>query len=113
MANYMLAQLNEIEPVECPCGISHRAFVEPDNTVATLHIVDVTEDARTHYHKRLTELYLILEGSGYIELDGERVPVKPLTAILIKPDCRHRLIGRMRIVNVSVPAFDPKDEWLD
>lgn len=113
MANYMLAQLDQIEPAHCPCGLSRRAFIDKENPAATLHIVDVTEDAKTHYHKRLTELYLILEGSGHIELDGKTVPVKPLTAILIKPGCRHRLIGRMRIVNVSVPAFDPKDEWLE
>jgi hypothetical protein len=48
-----------------------------------------------------------------MELDGRRVPVKPLTAILIKPLCRHRAVGRMRIVNVSIPAFDPEDEWFD
>jgi mannose-6-phosphate isomerase-like protein (cupin superfamily) len=113
MANYILAQLDEIIPVKCPCGLSRRAFIKPDNPVTTMHIVDVTEDAQTHYHKKLTELYLILQGSGCIELDGESVSVKPLTAILIKPFCRHRLIGKMRIVNISVPAFDPKDEWLD
>jgi mannose-6-phosphate isomerase-like protein (cupin superfamily) len=66
-----------------------------------------------HYHKKLTEIYLVLEGSGEMELDGRRVPVKPLTAILIKPLCRHRAVGRMRIVNVSIPAFDPEDEWFD
>ena len=113
MANYMLAQLDQIEPVQCPCGLSRRAVIDPENPAATLHIVDVTENAKTHYHKTLTELYLILEGSGHIELDGKSVPVKPLTAILIKPNCRHRLIGRFRIVNVSVPAFDSEDEWLD
>lgn len=57
--------------------------------------------------------YLILEGEGYMELDGERVPVRPLTSIFIKPGCRHRAIGRMLIINVPVPAFYPSDEWFD
>ena len=113
MANYMIAQLDELDAVRCPCGFSRRAFVSPDNPVATLHIVDITEDARVHYHKKLTEIYLILEGYGFLELDGERVPVKPLTAILIKPGCRHRAVGKMRIVNIPIPAFDPEDEWFD
>ena len=113
MANYMIAQLDEIEPAKCLCGLSRRAFVSPDNPVATLHIVDITEEARAHYHKKLTEMYLVLEGQGHIELDGERVPVKPLTAIFIKPGCRHRAIGKMRIVNVPIPAFDPEDEYFD
>jgi hypothetical protein len=33
--------------------------------------------------------------------------------LFIKPGCRHRAVGKMRIVNVSIPAFDPKDEWFD
>jgi mannose-6-phosphate isomerase-like protein (cupin superfamily) len=111
--NYMIAQLDEIEAVKCPCGFSRRAFVSPDNPVATIHMVDIQTDARTHYHKKLTEIYLILEGEGYMELDGEMIPVKPLTSILIKPGCRHRAVGKMKIVNIPVPAFDSSDEWFD
>jgi len=113
MANYMIAQLDEIEPVECPCGFSRRAFVSPDNLVATIHMVDIAEDARAHYHKKLTEIYLVLEGEGFMELDGRQIAVKPLTAIFIKPGCRHRAVGKMRIINIPVPAFEPEDEWFD
>ena len=113
MANYMIEQMDEIEAVQCPCGFSRRAFISEDNKAATLHIVDVTGKARSHYHKKLTEIYLVLEGSGYMELDGEHVEVRPMTAIFIKPGCRHRAIGKMRIVNIAVPAFDQNDEWFD
>ena len=113
MANYIVADFSELNAVQCPCGFSRRAFAGPDNPVATMHVVDIEEDARIHYHKKLTEIYLVLEGSGEMELDGRRVPVKPLTSVFIKPGCRHRAVGRMRIVNVSIPAFDPKDEWFD
>ncbi len=113
MSNYMIARFDDIEAVKCPCGFSRRAFVSPDNPLATMHIVDIKEDARLHYHKKLTEVYLILEGDGNMELDGEMVPVKPFTAIFIKPGCRHRAVGKMKIVNVSIPAFDPEDEWFD
>jgi len=111
--NYILAQLDEIPPVACPCGQSRRAFVRDDNPIASLHMVDIQEDASVHYHRKLTEIYLILEGEGHLELDGEMVPVKPMTSVLIKPGCRHRAVGKLRIVNVPVPAFDPKDEWFD
>ena len=113
MAKYMIAQMDEIDPVECPCGLSRRAFVAEDNPIATLHMIDVQADSRVHYHKKLTEIHLVLEGSGHIELDGEMVPVKMLTAVFIKPGCRHRAVGRMRIVNIPIPAFDPADEWFD
>lgn len=111
--NYMVAQLDEIEPQTCPCGMTRRAFATADNDVATIHMVDIRTDARTHYHKKLTEIYLVLEGSGHMELDGELVPVRPMTAVFIRPGCRHRAVGRMRIVNIPVPAFDPEDEWFD
>jgi mannose-6-phosphate isomerase-like protein (cupin superfamily) len=110
---FTFVNLNDIRPVPCPCGLTRRAFATPDNPVATLHLVDIQEDARTHYHKRLTEIYLVLEGEGHMELDGQLHPVKPMSAILIQPGCRHRAIGRLKIVNIPVPAFDPADEWFD
>ncbi len=113
MANYMIASFDDIDAVTCPCGFSRRAFISPDNPTATMHVVDIQQDARVHYHKKLTEIYFVLEGTGQMELDGERVPVKPFIAIFIKPGCRHRAVGKMKIVNVSIPAFDPKDEWFD
>ncbi len=111
--NYMITQLDEIDAVPCPCGMSQRAFVSDDNPLATMHMVDITVDAKTHYHKKLTEIYLILEGEGHMELDGELIPVKPLTAIFIKPGCRHRAVGKLKLVNIPIPAFDPEDEWFD
>ena len=113
MANYLIANLNEIDPVACPCGFSRRAFRQTDNSTATVHQVDIAEDARTHYHKNLTEIYIILEGEGHLELDGELIPVKPMTVVMIQPGCRHRAVGKLRIINVTIPPFDPQDEWFD
>jgi mannose-6-phosphate isomerase-like protein (cupin superfamily) len=112
---FAISQLDEVPAVKCPCGFSRRAFATPDNPVATIHLVDIQTDAQTHYHKKLTEIYLILETEGecFMELDGELYPVKPMTSILIKPGCRHRAVGQMKIVNIPVPAFDPHDEWFD
>ena len=113
MANYMIADLEKVDPVPCPCGQARRAFAEPDNDVATLHVVDITADSEVHYHKKMTEIYFVLEGEGFMELDGEKIPVKPMTSIFIKPGCRHRAVGKLRIVNIPIPAFDPEDEWMD
>lgn len=113
MPNYHLAQLDELPPRGCPCGTTRRAFAEFPGSVASLHVVEIKEDARAHYHKRMTEIYLVLEGQGEIELDGQRVPVKPMSAIYIQPGCRHRAIGKLKIINIPVPAFDEADEWFD
>ncbi|MFM1768593.1 MAG: hypothetical protein RJA22_1122 [Verrucomicrobiota bacterium] len=113
MPNYHLAQLDAIPPVRCPCGHARRAFGDAPGAVASLHVVDIEQDSRTHYHRHMTEIYLVLEGEGHFELDGERVPVRPMSAVYIRPGCRHRAVGRLRIVNLPVPAFDPADEWFD
>jgi mannose-6-phosphate isomerase-like protein (cupin superfamily) len=105
--------LQELPPVECPCGQARRAFVDDADRVASLHVVEISADARAHYHQRMTEIYYILDGEGHVELDGERHPVRTGDAILIKPGCRHRAIGRLRVLNVPVPAFDEEDEWFD
>ncbi|MBD29222.1 MAG: cupin [Rickettsiales bacterium] len=109
---FSVAKLDEIDPVPCPCGIARRAFSEMEG-VASLHLVDISKSSQTHYHKEMHEIYLVLEGEGFIELDGEKVPAKPMTSVLIKPGCRHRAIGDMKIINIPIPAFDPKDEWFD
>ena len=85
MSNYMISQLDEVSPQRCPCGVTRRAFAGVAENVASLHIVDIQQDARVHYHKKMTEIYLMLEGEGVMELDGVRVPVKRMTAIYIKP----------------------------
>ena len=113
MKNYYIDNFADIEPTECPCGTTRRAFVDAGDAVATIHMVDISQDSRTHYHKKLTEIYMVLDGEGHMELDGEIVPVQPMSVIYIKPGCRHRAIGKMRIVNIPVPAFDPDDEWFD
>jgi len=114
---YLIAQLDETDPTPCPCGTARRAFALPDNNTASVHVVDIKQDARSHHHKDHTEIYVILEGQGHLELDGAAIPVRPLLSALIRPGCRHRAVvgetGRMRILNIVIPPFDPKDEWFD
>ena len=78
MANYMVADLNAIDAVRCPCGWAKRAFASPENQTATMHLVSIEHDSRVHYHKKMTEIYLILEGKGFMELDGVRIAVRPI-----------------------------------
>jgi mannose-6-phosphate isomerase-like protein (cupin superfamily) len=112
MPNFEIVQLNDVAPTRCPCGWAKRAFAEPGNA-ASMHVVEIESDSRTHYHKKMTEIYLVLEGEGQMELDGQLFPLKPMTAIYIRPGCRHRAIGKLKIINIPVPAFDERDEWFD
>jgi len=113
MANYMVAHFDRIDVETCSCGYIQRAFISPENQTASLHLLDVTDDAKTHYHKEHTEIYLVLSGDGYIEAGGKLIPLKPETAVLIKPGCRHCAGGHMRIANISIPTYNPKDEYFN
>jgi len=110
---FALAQLDALPGVDCPCGVARRAFADLPDAPASVHLTEIRSDARTHYHRWMTEIYVVLEGEGEIELDGRRYPLRPLTAVLIRPGCRHRAVGRLRILNIPIPAFDPADEWFD
>ena len=110
---FMVSQLDEVDAVRCPCGWARRSFGDAAEGVATVHLVEIEMDARVHFHKRMTEIYVILEGGGYLELDGELVPVRPMTSVMIHPGCRHRAVGKMKLLNIPIPAFDPEDEWFD
>jgi len=32
---------------------------------------------------------------------------------MIRPGCRHRAVGKLTMLIVPIPAFDPNDEWFD
>ncbi|MDB6040313.1 MAG: Cupin domain protein [Verrucomicrobiales bacterium] len=111
--NFELVQLNELPGINCPCGVAQRAFADLPNSPCSVHFVSIENDARRHFHRQMTEVYVVLEGVGGLELDDELIPVKPLTTVMIKPGCRHRAIGTFKILNIAIPKFDPADEFSD
>lgn len=109
---FKIVDTNSITATECPCGSAKRAFIDKDN-VASMHVVDISKKSRTHYHNKMTEYYFVLEGNGQIELDGLRFDIQAGSSIMIKPGCRHRAIGNLKILNFVVPVFDQDDEHFD
>ena len=112
---FELVDFNSLASVPCPCGNARRGFADVADFPGTLHVTDISSDARTHYHKRLTETYYFLEcdADAQMQLDGETIPVRPGTCVMIRPGTRHRAIGRMKVLIVVFPKFDPEDEWFD
>ncbi|HLJ14803.1 MAG TPA: cupin domain-containing protein [Bryobacteraceae bacterium] len=111
---YRIVRFNEVPGVNCSCGVAHRAFTDLAEYPATVHVTDISIDARLHYHKRLTETYFILEcgPDAKMQLDDEYLPVTPGTCMVIPPGVRHRALGKMKVIIFVLPKFDPADEWL-
>ena len=113
MKRYEKLDFDELPPIDCCCGTTRRGFVDVVDAPASVHYLDVAEEPTCHYHKKTTEIYVILEGEGHLELDGELVPVRPLSAVLIRPGCRHRAVGKMKLLNIPVPKHDQTDFFHD
>jgi mannose-6-phosphate isomerase-like protein (cupin superfamily) len=114
-SRYEVVDFSQLPPVACPCGTARRAWQDTPDFPATIHVTDIQQDAQLHYHRRLTETYYVLEcaADASLQLDDEVVPVRPGMGVLIRPGTRHRAIGRMRVLIVVLPKFDPADEHFD
>ncbi|MEO6183630.1 MAG: cupin domain-containing protein [Verrucomicrobiota bacterium] len=93
------------------CGWRDRLISHEDASLspaAWIHAVDI-DGARLHYHKRATELYYVLEGSGTILLDGAKHPVSKGSLVHIPPGIVHGAVGRMRVLVIGVPDIAEDD----
>lgn len=111
--NYKVADFSTIPFQPCPCGETKRAFLDEPEQTASIHVVTISEKSRIHYHKKMTEIYYVLEGDGILEIDNDKIKLKKGISVMIKPGCRHRAIGNLTLINVPIPAFDINDEWFD
>ncbi|MEL6106700.1 MAG: cupin domain-containing protein [Planctomycetota bacterium] len=107
--------LTRLPPIPCPCGTARRGFADREDFPGTVHLTEIELNARTHFHNHHTEVYVILqsEPDAAIELDGVLHPVAPMTSVMIPPGTRHRAVGRMQVLIVCLPKFDPQDEHFD
>lgn len=112
---YSLVDFDQLPATPCPCGTARRGLMEDASVPYSIHITDISRNARVHYHKRLTETYFFLEcaAGSAMELDGEVVPVVARQAIVVRPGTRHRAIGEMKVMLIVTPKFDAADEWFD
>jgi len=112
-SGYEIVDFAELPEVPCPCGTARRALADSDAFPGTIHITEISSNAKTHYHKRLTETYYFLEcgPDAKMQLNDDVIDVRPGMCVVIKPGVRHRAIGRMKVLIVVLPKFDPNDEW--
>lgn len=93
------------------CGWRNRLISREDadkNVAAWVHTVDI-DGSREHYHKRITEIYYVLEGEGSVRLNGEEHPVRPGSLLHIPPGVVHGAKGRMKVLVVGIPDISDDD----
>jgi mannose-6-phosphate isomerase-like protein (cupin superfamily) len=74
-------------------------------------------ETRPHFHARSEEIYVLLEGSGEMEVDGQAQTVGPGDAILIPPGAWHRIRagegGELRFLCCCAPAYADEDTFFE
>ena len=115
MTSPAVVDLTTLPGIACPCGTARRGFGDRDDFPGTVHLTPIERSARTHYHVEHTEVYVILEceADAAIELNGQIHAVRPKMSVLIPPGTRHRAIGEMEVLILSLPKFDSADEHFD
>ena len=71
---------------------------------------------RRHHHARSEEIYFFLEGSGEMELEGERRHVGAGDAVLIPAGARHRIVAGdagARFLCCCSPPYSHDDTYFD
>jgi mannose-6-phosphate isomerase-like protein (cupin superfamily) len=70
-----------------------------------------------HYHARTEEIYVLLEGSGEMEVEGDRRRVEPGDAVLIPPGAWHEIRadgdGELRFLCCCAPPYSDEDTFLE
>ncbi|MHB0956372.1 MAG: cupin domain-containing protein [Pirellulaceae bacterium] len=112
---YELVDFTQVSPVECPCGWARRALADVLDFPGTIHVTEIGADAQRHYHQRLTETYYVLEcePDAHLLLNDDVIPLRPGVCVMIRPGTWHQAVGRMKVLIVVIPKFDPLDEWFD
>lgn len=75
------------------------------------------QETQRHYHGRSEELYVLLDGDGEMEVDGERAHVGPGDAILIPPGAWHQIRAEgdapLRFLCCCAPPYSDADTFFD
>jgi mannose-6-phosphate isomerase-like protein (cupin superfamily) len=109
-----LIVIDDVAPKASTCGPIREFWQATDGSCDLANLVVIPKGETTeHWHDRLTEVYLVVRGSGVITLDGQDVPVGAREAVTISPGTRHRLrnVGdeELELYALCHPRFDPAD----
>jgi mannose-6-phosphate isomerase-like protein (cupin superfamily) len=119
----IVRSLEEADPFTTADGSTIRELLGlPNAPVRNQSLAEATlepgQGTERHYHGEAEEIYYVVEGSGEMEIGGERRPVGPGDAVLIPPGARHQIRAeeggrRLRFLCCCAPAYRHEDTFFD
>lgn len=87
------------------CGARRRLILAKECAPLGLSHVMIG-DAREHFHRESWEIYFVLAGDGALHVDGETVPLRAGTTVLVPPGSRHRAVSNqdLEVLVIMSPA---------
>lgn len=80
-----------------------------------LALADIKK-SEEHIHQKTKEWYFVVNGSGYLYLNGKKILLKENDLVFIPPKIRHfakkRGIKRFRLLALTAPPWNKKDHYL-
>ena len=105
---------------------SLRAFTTKDgSTIREFHHTELQslaeaslapgQTTQRHQHRVTEEIYIVLEGEGDLEVDGDRQQVGPGDAVVIPPGAWHEITAttELRFLCCCVPPYSDDDTFFD
>ena len=111
-------RLSAQQPFTTKDGSTIRSILDRTNApVQNQSLAEATVPAggstQRHHHKLSEEFYLIIEGDGSMEIDGEEKNVTAGDAILIPPGAWHQITARtsLRLLCCCAPPYSHEDTF--
>lgn len=92
----------EIVPWAETCGQIRPLIEEQDEAAAEVHHVEI-HDAKLHYHAKTDEFYYVIEGTGTMVLDDERIELHKGVVVYVPRGVKHKAIGNLTVLTVCIP----------
>ena len=104
----------DADPFVTKDGSTIREYFRSDAQSLAEASLEPGRATQRHYHAASEEIYLIVEGGGELEVDGDRREVAAGDAILIPPGAWHELTAGetgVRLLCCCVPPYSDADTY--
>lgn len=102
-------------PRPTPVGLYHilQDFECPTASVRVFRMASTGDAVAGHIHRRSMQIYVVLEGSVMVDVDGAETLLEPYGALPVWPGSRHSAtpVGADAVLmNISIPPLAADDQ---
>jgi mannose-6-phosphate isomerase-like protein (cupin superfamily) len=114
-----LRSRDDAAPFTTADGSTIRVLLDAESGAANQSLAEASlepgQATQRHYHAATEELYVLLDGAGELEVDGDRARVRAGDAILIPPGAWHQIrasgAAPLRFLCCCAPPYAHEDTF--